>query len=199
MADISRITKIIIEEAKEKSKEILSQAENDKTRIMEMKVKEAREIEEEIVKEAESEAVLKKDRIISNAHLQARNKKLEAKQAAIDKVFQKALEDLSNMQANQYTDFIRNSIFSLEVNGEQSLILNEKGKAFITQEFVNELNYEMLKKGIELKIILSNEIRSFRGGFILEKDGIEINNTFEALINSSRDELELEIAKVLFA
>ena len=36
------------------------------------------------------------------------------------------------------------------------------------------------------------------GGFILEKDGIEINNTFEALVSSLKEELEFEVAKELF-
>ena len=39
----------------------------------------------------------------------------------------------------------------------------------------------------------------FKGGFILEKDGIEINNTFEALVSSLRDDLEFEVARVLFS
>lgn len=36
------------------------------------------------------------------------------------------------------------------------------------------------------------------GGFILEKNGIEINNTFEALVGSIKDDLSLEVAKMLF-
>ena len=35
--------------------------------------------------------------------------------------------------------------------------------------------------------------------FILENEGIEINSTFEALVSSLRDELEFEVAQVLFS
>jgi V/A-type H+/Na+-transporting ATPase subunit E len=198
MANINRLTEKILKEAKERSKEILSLAESDKIKIIANRVKEAREIEVDIIRRAESEAAVKKHRIVSNAQLQVRNNKLEAKQAVIDKVFGRALEELSNMEAEQYTGFIRNSIISLDVSGEQNLILNERGKAFITQEFVNALNNKMLKEGNDLKISLSNETRSFRGGFVLESNGIEINNTFEALIDFLRDELEYEITRVLF-
>ena len=33
----------------------------------------------------------------------------------------------------------------------------------------------------------------------LENNGIEINSTYEALVSSLRDELEFEVAKVLFS
>ena len=45
---------------------------------------------------------------------------------------------------------------------------------------------------------LSKNPGKFKGGFILENNGIEINSTYEALVSSLRDELEFEVAKVLF-
>ena len=58
------------------------------------------------------------------------------------------------------------------------------------------LNYQKQVKKGELK--LSNETRDIKGGFILEKNGIEVNNTFEALVNSLKEDLEYEVANVLF-
>ena len=48
-------------------------------------------------------------------------------------------------------------------------------------------------------IKLSDETGKFEGGFILEQNGIEINNTFEALVSSLKDDLSLEVARVLFS
>ncbi len=68
----------------------------------------------------------------------------------------------------------------------------------ITEAFVNEINSELTQKGKLGKLSLSDEIRDFKAGFILEKNGIEINNSFEALISSMKDELEYEVARLLF-
>ncbi|MCF0126958.1 MAG: glycogen/starch synthase, partial [Pseudobutyrivibrio sp.] len=59
--------------------------------------------------------------------------------------------------------------------------------------FLTELNSKI--KG---ELVLSKTIGDFKGGFVLESNGIEINNTYEALVSSLRDDLEFEVAKVLF-
>ena len=61
----------------------------------------------------------------------------------------------------------------------------------------DDLGYK--RDNTKANISLSNETGNFKGGFVLEKDGIEINNTFEALVNSLRDDLSLEVARVLFS
>ena len=79
--------------------------------------------------------------------------------------------------------------------GEQKLILNDTSKKIIDGSFLLEINNELKSKA---NVTLSEETRNFKGGFILEKDGIEINNTFEALVNSLKDDLNQEVARVLF-
>ena len=68
----------------------------------------------------------------------------------------------------------------------------------MSKEVVAEINTELKAKGLKGEIKISETIGSFRGGFILEKGGVEINNTFESLVDSLKDQLEFEVAKVLF-
>ena len=67
----------------------------------------------------------------------------------------------------------------------------------MSKEVVAEINAELKAKGLKGEIKISETIGSFRGGFI-EKGGVEINNTFESLVDSLKDQLEFEVAKVLF-
>ena len=39
---------------------------------------------------------------------------------------------------------------------------------------------------------------SLKGGFILEKDGVFINYSFEVLVDFIRDEIEFEVSNLLF-
>ena len=80
-------------------------------------------------------------------------------------------------------------------SGKKILVVATQKQA---KEVVAEINTELKAKGLKGEIKISETIGSFRGGFILEKGGVEINNTFESLVDSLKDQLEFEVAKVLF-
>lgn len=196
MSNLSNLTSKILKDAEDKKAVILSDAENEKNRILSKKQEEAGAVEKTMLEKAEREAASRKDRIISGAELHARNEKLEAKQKVIKEVFETSIKELSNCSAEDLKGFVKEVILNSAIEGKQNLILNADGKKAIDEAFVAEINKELGKKAV---INLSDETRNFDGGFILEKDGIEINNTFEALVNSLKDDLSLEVARVLFS
>lgn len=120
---------------------------------------------------------------------------LEAKQKVISEVFELSVEALCNIGVEDLKKFVKETILNSGVCGNQNLILNNAGKKVINEELIAQINKEL---GEKANITLSEETGKFKGGFILEKDGIEINNTFEALVSSLKDDLSLEVAKVLF-
>ena len=195
MSNIKNLTSKIIEDAKDEKEVILSEAEKEKNKILNKKQEEAREAEKVIIEKAEIEAISRKERIISSAKLEARNEKLKAKQEVISEIFEKSIENLCNISAEEFKEFVRLAILNGNIWGEQKIILNAAGKKIIDSKFLSEINEERKSKAI---VTLSEETRNIKGGFILEKDGIEINNTFEALVNSLKDDLNREVASVLF-
>ncbi len=195
MADINNITSKILRDAEERKEAILAEANKEKDKILSKKIAKAKELEKEIIKTAEAEAKRRKEKAISSATLKVRNDKLAAKQEVIAKVFEESIEKLSSIKGDDFLRYIRNSILSLGEIGEQRLILNKEGLEQVDLTFIYELNQALGEKG---NIKLSSEAGNFKGGFILESNGIEINNTYEALVDSLRDELEYEVAEVLF-
>lgn len=195
MSNINNMTSKIIKDAEEKSKVILASAEEEKNKILSKKINIANELKSEIVMKSEMEAKSKKERMISGAMLKARNSKLAVKQEAIQSIFTKSIEKLNNLSKEEFVAFVRNAILSLGEIGDQNLILNKEGIEAVDANIINEINTSLGNKG---NITLSNEIGNFKGGFILEKDGVEMNNTYDALVSSLVDELELEVASVLF-
>ena len=173
-------------------------SKEEKNKILSKKVASAKELEKEILEKAEIEAKSKKERVISGAKLKARNEKLAAKQEVIEEVFSKSVETLCKLNDREFVKFIKDSILSLNIDGDETLILNEDGNKIVSKEVVAEINAELKAKGLKGEIKISETIGSFRGGFILEKGGVEINNTFESLVDSLKDQLEFEVAKVLF-
>ena len=195
---VNNITSKILRDAEGRKESILATAEEEKNKILSKKVASAKELEKEILEKAEIEAKSKKERVISGAKLKARNEKLAAKQEVIEEVFSKSVETLCKLNDREFVKFIKDSILSLNIDGDETLILNEDGNKIVSKEVVAEINAELKAKGLKGEIKISETIGSFSGGFILEKGGVEINNTFESLVDSLKDQLEFEVAKVLF-
>lgn len=195
MSNISNLTSKILEDAEDKKTSILNDANEQRDKIIAKKEEEASAEEKLILERAERDAAARKERIISGAELNSRNEKLAAKQKVINLVFESSVEALCNLSNEELKDFVTDSILNSGIEGNQNLILNEEGAKVITTEVLNEINNKLNSKAI---ITLSSEKRNFKGGFILEKDGIEINNTYEALVSSIKDDLSLKVAQVLF-
>ena len=193
MSNIKNITSKILKDAEAGKENILATAEAEKNKILSKKVSSANEIAKEILEKAEVEAKSKKERVISSAKLKVRNNKLAAKQEIIDEVFAKSVDKLMELSKEEFLSFLENTISSMNLTGRQTLILNKEGLEFVDSAFIDKLN-----KKINAEITLSETAGNFKGGFILENNGIEINSTYEALVSSLRDELEFEVAKVLF-
>lgn len=195
MASINNLTSKIISDAEEKKASILNEANSQRDKIISKKQAEAEKEKKVILERASRDAATKKERIISGAELTARNEKLAAKQKVISQVFEKSVEALCNISDAELKDFIVNAVVNSEASGNQNLILNERSAKVITSDVVAEINSKLNGK---MKVALSSVKGDFKGGFILEKDGIEINNTFEALVSSIKDDLGLEVAQILF-
>lgn len=193
MSNVKNITSKILKDAEAGKENILATADEEKNKIISKKVSSANEIAKEILDKAEVEAKSKKERVISSAKLKVRNNKLAVKQEIIDEVFEKSIDKLTNLSKEEFLSFVKNTILSMNLSGKQTLVLNEQGLKFVDSVFIEELN-----KKVNAQITLCETPGKFKGGFILENNGIEINSTYEALVSSLRDELEFEVAKVLF-
>ncbi|OOB75822.1 ATP synthase subunit E [Clostridium haemolyticum] len=198
MSNIENLTSKIIENAKSTAKDIIDKAKEKENNIISKKVSIAKKERNIILSKAKDESKLKKQRIISNANLQVRDMKLSAKIEVLDKVFNDSIQKLNGMTTSEMINFIRNSILSSEIDGDEEIII-DSSNLVITPQFVEELNKELKSKGKIGKLKLSSENRNIGGGYILAKNGIEINNTFDFLVKSLRDDIESEVAKVLFS
>ncbi|SHI05792.1 V-type ATP synthase subunit E [Clostridium intestinale] len=198
MSNIKNLTEKILEEAKHKEKEIAAYTESEKEKILSSKIKEAEDERKLILLKAEEEAKTKKERIISSTTLKVRNEKLEIKQKLISEVFDKALEELCSMNSSKLKNFIKHTILDLDIEGDETIIFNEDGKSKIDDKFIEDLNFIFLARNKKGELKVREENGNFKGGFIVEKNGVEINNTFESLMDSMKDELEYEVSKALF-
>ncbi|MGN9161849.1 V-type ATP synthase subunit E [Clostridium sulfidigenes] len=198
MSNLDNLTSKIIKDAEVKKIEILNESTVKADEIIKKKTEEANKKASSILQKAEMESKTIKERIISKTDLEIRNKKLLAKQQVIEKVFEAAKEKLKAMNAEEFTKFIKNSIMALDIHGDEEIIINPVDRDKLPEKFLDEVNKSLISKGKLGNLKFNVKTHEIDGGFILSKNGIEINNSFDELVNSLKYELEYEVGKILF-
>lgn len=193
-----RIIQRILDDANSKAEAIKAvAAEQYNTAENEARQKAARK-QEQILEHARKEAEEQKRRILGVAQLEARKDLLSAKQELISESFQKSLDQLVNMDDRSYLTVIRSMLLSLVETGTERVICSAGDRNRISESFLKEVNEALVKKGKKGNLTLAKEPRDIWGGFILEAEGAEINCSFDSLLKMKRDDLEPEVAAVLF-
>lgn len=183
MSDFSKLTSKILDEAEKKAKEIIEIAEKEAKskydKVIENTKKEIIKLEDK----AEKERKLIADRIHSNTVLQIRNDKLAAKQSVIDKIVVKLKNKLSKLEKTEYIDYLKSKITDDKLTDGATLIVKEEYLNSVKDEFPN------------VNVLTDQFVNS---GFILEKNGVQENYSFDVQVDFMRDELEIEISQLLF-
>ena len=193
-----RIIQRILDDANSKAAEIKVAAE-EKIRAAEADARQnAARKQEHLLEQARKEAEEQKRRIIGVAQLEARKDLLSAKQELISEAFEKSLDQLAGMDDRSYLAIIQGMLLSLVETGTEKVICSARDQKRIPNGLWKEINESLVKKGKKGNLELAKETRDIRGGFILQAEGVEMNCSFESLLELKRDQLEPEIAAVLF-
>ncbi|MDR1690112.1 MAG: V-type ATP synthase subunit E [Clostridiales bacterium] len=185
MSGLDNILKKISQDAQEAAAKIEKDA-SDKAELEKAKVIEEANAEgARILAEADVLAQRTKEQIVTGTGLKVRNEKLTAKQEIIDRVFAESLKRLNNMEFDDFENFIAAFLSKAEIKQGDSVILPEKYLGLNTSK-------------ISAKLSPYTGERTVTGGFILVSGGIEQNNTFAALLDFNKSDLEPLVIKELF-
>ena len=193
-----RISRRILSDAQSRAEGLLAEATEEASAIVAEAEKEAAKRKEQILERAQKETEEQKRRILGIAQLDARKEILVAKQEIIEEAFQQALKKLANLEEATYFRNLRQMLLASIRTGEEIIILSPRDKVRIPAKFWKDLEKELKATGRTGKTSLGQESPEIEGGFILQSEGVEINNSFNALLSMQRDELEPEVAAMLF-
>lgn len=190
---IENITADIINDAKNIAEDSLANAEKTKQEMINNAKYEVEAIIRAAAQKAAKDAEDLINRKISAAELQKRKMMLDAKQQAIKRSFDATLVKLTTMQSEEYLNYLIQEIVKIP-NCEGNIVLNAKDRENFGEKLVKAVN----EKLGAVKVALSDNTVQTSGGFVLKRGNVEINNTFEALLDSMKDKLTSEIANALF-
>ncbi|QCX33010.1 hypothetical protein FDN13_04390 [Caloramator sp. E03] len=199
MAGVDNLKNRLLEDDRKRAAEIENDAKSKADEVINAAKLKADEILEDIKQRAEKDGREKKDRLIARAQLDARNLILSAKQQVIDKVFSLVIERVSSMNNDEYANFIKKLLINNVETGDEEVIFSSKDKERINTNIIDEVNAELKRQGKNGNLKLSSEVRNILSGFILKKGGLEINCSIDSQIRAFRENLEGEIATLLFS
>jgi V/A-type H+-transporting ATPase subunit E len=164
---------------------------------------EERERVEAIRKEAQedgsrrAEDRQKKD--MATAELELRKAHLAQKQELIQQVFDKALKRLRQLKGKEYQRFIAELLLKVVEIGDEEIIFSSADGHKVEEKLLEEVNSRLVGMGKKGNLHLVEENRDLQGGFILRRGKMEVNCSFDTLFNTVREELEPEVAEILFS
>lgn len=196
MSNLDNLVAKILADSQAKAKEITDAAKREADAKIAEEVRAATAEGEKIAADAHIEAERTAAQIVQGKTLAIRDGNLGAKREMLDKVFAEALNRLNDMPKEEYLAYLSEYLSKLELNGEEIILPAKYGIASIDE--INHKNKLSAIFGKHLNVKLRTD-RVIDGGFVLVKEGIEQNHTFEALIGYYRDDLEGEVLKILYA
>ena len=189
-------------EAERKIQYILSEAQKEAERIKEEARKRAEARAEWILRKARTQAEIEKQRIIANARLEVRKKRLQVQEELIQEVISALKERLAELPEEEYfpmlVDLTASAVREL---GVRSVVVlsNERTLRMLSEKLDEFMKALAEKLGIEVEVSLGEPVNTIGGVIVETPDGsVRVDNTFESRIERFESELRAEIAKALF-
>lgn len=195
---VEDIKEKIISDAHNSAQQIIQDAENKAEEIIEKAKREAESIKQKILNQINKEIAVSREKIIAEANLEARKSILSIKQEIINKVFDNALNKILELEDEKYLSLIKKIILNNIEKGNETIFISSCDKDRITDEFIQEINRELVKNGKEGNLSLSDTFLEIKGGVVLGSGNIRKNSSLELIFRKIREELEGEISQYLF-
>lgn len=195
---VERLRQKIISDAEAEARKIIAEGEAEAETVRNRAQAEVDKVTAEFRARAEAEAREHIRRRVSLRDLEARNALLAEKGKVIDEVFAKALEELRRRDRDGGYSITRDLLLKAIQTGDEEIIVSPEDRKAIGGAFLAALNAEIKKSGQRGEITLSPETRQIKGGFILRRGRAETNSSFETLLSMVRDDVETEVAGILF-
>lgn len=221
MNGLKHMTARILSDARDRADAILAEAEADCREIAARYSAEADTIRERLSLEAEAKGADMIARAKSAAAMEKRNLLLVQQGEMIDGVFTDAENWVLALPTDQYTNVLGGllaaalyELFETQAEnqalyGEEDedadapceVLMNKKDREAVGAEVLAVAKRKLTGKVPEeqlSKLVLSKDTVRIRGGVVLRRGNVELNNSFEAVFSQLRRELEGEVAQVLF-
>ncbi len=195
---VEKIVEKILSDARAEAQRIVEGARAQAAQIAEQAQLEAQRQRELILTQAQQEAQSRRRAQLAAATAAARNAVLEAKRTILTKVFEQVAERLATMPAQDYKSWLLRLLVESSETGDEEVILSAGDRQTLGEPLIREANAQLAQHGKKGALKLSVETRDIGRGFVLKGRNSETNVTLKTLLRRAQEELEIEVAQLLF-
>lgn len=191
--EIKRRSESNLQEKKEKALEKVKE-------IFRRSKKESAEEVKQLKEEGISEGIKELDRIISGRRMDVKREIMQDQEEKIQEVLEESKEKIKSKDLAEYQEDVGNLVVDggSQLNGGKITVHGDKKSL----NALKKLDLDEVSERIEEKcecdtsISIGDEIDKI--GVIVEKGEVRVDNTFEARIDRAKDDLRVEISKILY-
>lgn len=197
MTGLEKMKSQILDEAGKAADVKVAEAKAQAEELIQAARTEAAREAESISRKSEAEVANYKERAASSMDLQKRSRILEAKQAVIAEVLEKAYEKVSTMEKDEYFSMLLKLVGKYALAQDGEICFSAKDLERLPSGFEEQAGEIAAGKGGSLKV--SRETRDIPNGFVLVYGGVEENCTLKAMFEAKRDELADKVNHLIFS
>lgn len=146
MDGIEKITAKIAADAQAEIDALTAQAHAEADKTMTGYKAQAQALKQELEAKGKKAAAEREERMASVAQLEARKAELAAKQALLDRAFDRALEKLCALKDSEYTNLLAKLIAEASSSGQEEIIFSQADRAKVGEAAVAKANELLAKK-----------------------------------------------------
>ena len=207
---VDKIISHIETEAEKEISETLRKAQEEADTITKAAQEKAKRETERVLSNGKRAASLEGQKIIAEARINVRRTRMDSQEEAIVASFkaaQKALEELAEKGKRDnlnYKDIMFNLIVSaseIVAGNKLELVFNKRDSKSFNKEALKEVHESIEKRtGREISLSLTGETIQCLGGVVVRdlENQVEVDNTLETKLNQLKDNLRVDVAKILF-
>ena len=126
------------------------------------------------------------------AGLDAKKVDLGVRQDLVNESFAASLRQMSEMPRDKYVAFA-NALLKKAVRTKSEVVLVGKGEKYLDKAWLDGFN-----SANQASLTLSSERLPIAGGFVLRDDRVDVNCSWNMLLEDIRSDIESEVVKKLF-
>lgn len=192
MNGIEKITRLIESDAQAEIDQILSAAKEEAAGIAARYRQQAENEAAGLAAKNEKAASQREERLVSVAQMEARKVTLAAKQDMVEQAYIRALEKLRALPEDRYVALLADLLTQASSTGREEVVFSQKDREQAGKAAVEKVN------AAGKALVLSEETRPMKGGFILKDQNVEVNCSFDTLVRLQKAETAGAVVKKLF-
>jgi V/A-type H+-transporting ATPase subunit E len=194
-----KITQRIIGDARQTAEEQMAAAKAEAAQKLADVKAQADQILRRAQAEAASTETVQRQRKLSAIDSELRKEVLATRRNLMDRAFERALGKMAAAPAEKQVAFLAARVAEASPEGIGEIMLTVADKAKFGDQLLQAAKALYAQKGVQESIRLSDQPIRATGGFILKIGDIEYNFTYDSLVKMSRDEMEGQVASILFS